>query len=110
MPDSETDPANVPTVTCSRCEDSWTLEHELDDLGLGNEALAAFAIDHHEHTGHFPDDVRPWLAVCRNCREAVERLEESAARRWAHTHARHTSHAVAVDHDSREEPAIVERS
>ncbi len=112
MPDADadeppSDPANVPTVECSLCDDSWTLEHELDELGLGNDALVAFAIDHHEHTGHFPDDVTPWLAHCRRCPESVERLDEPAVRRWARTHARHTGHVVAVDHDSYEKQALV---
>jgi len=106
-PSRDGDPTNVPTVRCSQCEASWTLEHELEDLGLGNDAVEAFAIDHREHTGHFPDDVTPWVADCRRCPDGVERLDEAAARRWARTHARHTDHVVALEHDSRDEPERV---
>lgn len=101
-------PNDVPTVTCSRCDDAWTLSHELDDLAMGNRAVEAFAIDHQQHTGHFPDDVSPWLASCRRCPDGAERLAESGARRWAETHARHTGHAVALDHASRAERELIE--
>ncbi|WP_255151386.1 hypothetical protein [Halorarius halobius] len=100
---------DVPTVSCSRCDEEWSLAYELDELAMGNRAVEAFAIDHQQHTGHFPDGVTPWVAACRRCPEAVERLEESGARRWARTHARHTGHAVDLDHASRDDPERVER-
>lgn len=100
--------ANVPTVSCSRCGETWTLSHELDELGLGNGALEAFAIDHREHTGHYPDDVRPWVADCRHCPDGVERIDETAARRWATSHARHTGHGVDLDGDGSTERVMSE--
>lgn len=103
-------PQNVPTVRCARCDDEWTLAYELDELTVGNRALEAFALDHHQHTGHFPDDVSPWIADCERCPETVRRLEEAGVIRWARTHARHTAHRVRVDHADREEPTVVERS
>jgi hypothetical protein len=96
-----TDPAadiddidDVPTVSCSRCGRAWDLDYELDALQVGNRALERFALDHRRHTGHFPDDLTPWLAACRRCPEQETFLSEEPARRWAETHARHTRHPV----------------
>jgi hypothetical protein len=86
----------VPTVTCSRCGRAWDLGYELDDMQVGNRALEQFALDHRRHTGHFPDDVTPWLVECRNCPDEDAFLSERPARRWARTHARHTRHVVDV--------------
>lgn len=105
-PDAPIDDA--PTVSCSRCDQEWSLEFELSDLGVGNQAAEQFALDHQRHTGHFPDDVRPWRATCRRCPETVERLGEQAARRWAAIHHRHTRHAVELRHDSLPEPELVD--
>jgi len=101
-------PDDAPTVSCSRCDREWTLEYELSDLQVGNQAVEQFALDHQRHTGHFPDDVRPWRATCRRCPESVERLREDAARRWAEIHGRHTRHAVAITHESLAEPDLVD--
>jgi hypothetical protein len=90
-------PADPPTVTCSRCNRTWDLGYELDELGVGNRALEQFALDHRRHTGHFPDDVTPWLADCRHCPDEDAFLSETPARRWARTHARHTGHTVALE-------------
>ena len=87
-------PDVLPTVACSRCDDEWALAYELDVLRAGNRALDQFALDHERHTGHFPDDVRPWVADCRRCPDREGYLAERPARRWAETHARHTGHAV----------------
>lgn len=87
----------TPTVTCSRCGQSWDLAYELDDLQVGNRALERFALDHRRHTGHFPDDVTPWLVDCRVCPDEDAFLSEQPARRWAETHARHTRHTVEVE-------------
>jgi len=95
---------DVPTVACERCDREWRLDYELEDLRVGNQAVEQFALDHRRHTGHFPDDVSTWQADCRNCPEAVERLEEAPARRWAEVHARHTRHAVDLDHASVGDP------
>ena len=89
---------DVTRVSCERCNRTWTLEYELEDMALGNQALEQFALDHHRHTGHFPDDISTWQATCRQCPESVERLEERGARRWAEIHARHTTHAVDLTH------------
>lgn len=86
----------VPTVTCSRCEREWDLDFELDELCAGNRAVEQFALDHERHTGHFPDDVTPWLVDCRQCPAGDGYLDERPARRWARTHARHTGHAVEL--------------
>jgi len=98
-----TDPApaddGTPTVTCTRCDETWRLDYELDDLQVGNRAVEQFALDHHRHTGHFPDGVTPWLAECRHCPGAEQFLAERPARRWAETHARHTRHDVSLRHD-----------
>lgn len=86
----------VPTVTCSRCDGEWELGFELDELRAGNRAVEQFALDHERHTGHFPDDVTPWLVDCQRCPDGEAYLEERPARRWARTHARHTRHAVEL--------------
>ena len=101
-PVAETDgtPAdNTPTVTCSQCDRTWALEYELDSLYAGNQAFEQFALDHKRHTGHFPDDVTPWIADCDRCPATEQYLDEEPARRWAETHARHTTHPVSLTHD-----------
>jgi hypothetical protein len=108
-PDDSTDPTapiepsaggeNAPTVSCTRCDREWRLEFELEELQAGNRALEQFALDHHRHTGHYPDNVTPWLATCRQCPAAEAFLAERPARRWAQTHARHTRHTVALGHE-----------
>jgi ferredoxin len=95
---TDPEPDDLPTVTCDRCDRSWDLGYELDDMEVGNQAVEQFALDHKRHTGHFPDDVATWRAACRRCPEGAERLSEHAARRWAATHARHTRHAVDLHH------------
>jgi hypothetical protein len=87
---------DVPTVSCKRCGREWELSYELDELMAGNRAVEQFALDHERHTGHYPDGVATWRATCRHCPDGVERLSESAARRWARTHARHTRHDVSL--------------
>ena len=99
---------DTPTVTCTRCDREWNLAYELDDLGVGNQAVEQFALDHKRHTGHFPDGVATWRAACRNCPEGSEHLAERGARRWAETHARHTRHSVAIDHADAEETTVVD--
>lgn len=94
------------TVSCARCDREWDLSAELD--AVGNQAFERFALDHRQHTGHFPDDVATWRAVCRNCPEDAERLEKRAAHRWAETHARHTRHAVEVRHATDDAVEVVE--
>ena len=106
-PPPDESPDDAPTVSCSRCDREWTLEYELSDLQVGNQAVEQFALDHQRHTGHFPDDVRPWRATCRRCPESVERLREDAVRRWAEIHRRHTRHAVAITHESLAEPDLI---
>ncbi|MFC7047017.1 hypothetical protein ACFQH6_17890 [Halobacteriaceae archaeon GCM10025711] len=91
---------DLPTVTCTRCDREWDLSYELDDLQVGNQALEQFALDHHRHTGHFPDDVTPWVATCRRCPDGDQFLTERPARRWAEAHARHTRHGVVLTHGS----------
>lgn len=97
---------DAPTVACTRCDREWNLGYELDELRVGNRAVEQFALDHQRHTGHFPDDVRPWLVDCRQCPDEDGYLTERPARRWAETHARHTGHRVALrpptDEDSTE--------
>lgn len=105
-PPSEVD--DTPTVSCSRCDREWDLAYELDDLGVGNQAVEQFALDHKRHTGHFPDGVETWRADCRHCPERSEHLGERGAFRWAETHARHTRHAVVVHHATGEETTLVE--
>lgn len=95
FPDEGIDDA--PVVSCSRCEREWELTYELDDLRVGNQAIQQFALDHERHTGHFPDDVTPWVVTCRRCPAGEAFLSERPARRWAETHARHTRHVVALE-------------
>ena len=97
-PDADTgeSPRELPTVTCSRCDRSWELGYELEQLRAGNRAVEQFALDHHRHTGHYPDGVTPWVADCRQCPETEPYLTERPAERFAHTHARHTGHAVEL--------------
>lgn len=99
---------DLPTVSCTRCGREWDLAYELDELVAGNQAVEQFALDHKQHTGHFPDDAATWLARCRNCPGGVERLSSRAARRWAEVHARHTRHSVAVSHGTDGDPVLVE--
>jgi hypothetical protein len=97
---------NVPTISCSRCDREWDLSYELDDLQVGNQSVEQFALDHMRHTGHFPDSVTPWVARCRQCPDRDEFLAERPARRWAETHARHTRHAVTLDHADSEQTVV----
>jgi len=115
--DSDGDPAvspgpddidDLPTVSCERCGRKWDLAYELEEVAVGNQAFEQFALDHQRHTGHFPDGISTWGADCRQCPEAIQRLDERAARRWAETHARHTGHAVEVDH-AEKELTVIER-
>ncbi|MDQ2053987.1 MULTISPECIES: hypothetical protein [Halobellus] len=94
----------VPTVSCSRCNREWDLHYELDELYAGNRAVEQFALDHERHTGHFPDDVTPWVVDCRQCPDGDRYLEERPARRWAETHARHTGHTVELQSPTEEGP------
>jgi hypothetical protein len=94
--DPEHQPDRVPTVSCSQCDRSWTLNRELDELNAGNRALEQFGLDHYRHTGHYPDDVTPWLVECQRCVKNDRFLSERPARRWARTHARHTHHDVLI--------------
>ena len=108
--DTDGDIDDTPTVTCSRCGRTWDLAYELDELQVGNQALEQFALDHRRHTGHFPDGVTPWVTECRACPAGDRFLSERPARRWAETHARHTSHTVALrspfdEREERVEPA-----
>ncbi|MFB6074801.1 MAG: hypothetical protein ABEJ89_07295 [Haloarculaceae archaeon] len=112
-PTDRLDPDDVddtPTISCSRCDRTWDLAFELDDLGVGNQAVEQFALDHKRHTGHFPDDVTTWRADCRQCPETSDHLGEDAALRWAEIHARHTRHAVTVEHAAGDETTVVEGS
>ncbi|ACV46329.1 MULTISPECIES: hypothetical protein [Halomicrobium] len=93
-PDDTEPPSNDPTISCRRCGREWDLGEELD--AVGNQAFEQFALDHRHHTGHFPDGVATWRVECRHCPETVERIEEGGAKRWAHTHVRHTNHAVTI--------------
>ncbi len=95
-------------MSCSRCGESWELSYELDELQVGNRALERFALDHRRHTGHFPDDVTPWLVDCRQCPDEDAFLSAAPARRWAETHARHTRHEVRVE-PPEGEPELVGR-
>lgn len=99
---------DMPTVSCSRCGREWDLSYELDELRVGNQAVEQFALDHHRHTGHFPDDVSTWRADCRRCPEEIERLGEEAARRWGRTHARHTRHSVEIRPPTGDETTVIE--
>ncbi|AUX09628.1 hypothetical protein AArcSl_2003 [Halalkaliarchaeum desulfuricum] len=97
---SDDEPTNgiddVPTVTCSRCGREWDLAYELEELRAGNRAVEQFALDHERHTGHYPDDVTPWLVACKRCPDGEQFLSERPARRWATAHARHTRHDVLL--------------
>jgi hypothetical protein len=104
--DSPDDVDDAPTVTCSRCDRAWDLEYELEELRVGNRALEQFALDHERHTGHFPDEVSPWVATCRRCPGREAFLSERPARRWATTHARHTRHEVTLRHDDEGESTV----
>ena len=100
-PDLRPDESSVddaPVLSCSRCYREWSLDYELDTLKAGNQAVEQFAMDHMRHTGHYPDDVTPWVASCRRCPAGEAFLAERPARRWATTHARHTRHDVVVEH------------
>jgi hypothetical protein len=89
--------ADVPTISCSRCDREWTLDDEYGDLDPGSHAIEQFALDHERHTGHYPDDVSPWMVRCQRCPDGERFLSEGPARRWAETHARHTRHAVHLE-------------
>lgn len=97
---------NSPTIACRRCDREWDLSAELSTVG--NQAFEQFALDHKRHTGHFPDGIETWRVECRHCPEGAERLEESAARRWARTHVRHTTHDVRLRHADGTESVIEE--
>jgi hypothetical protein len=97
---------DIPTVTCTQCDQTWDLSYELDKLGVGNQSFEQFALDHQRHTGHFPDDVTPWVVSCRQCPDGDRFLSERPARRWAETHARHTRHPVTLRHA--DEESVVE--
>ncbi|CCC40642.1 hypothetical protein [Haloquadratum walsbyi] len=86
----------TPTITCSRCNREWTLHYELEELYAGNRAVEQFALDHERHTGHFPDEITPWIVSCQQCPDSDRYLEERPARRWAKTHVRHTDHTVEI--------------
>ena len=101
------DPANAPTVTCTTCGNEWELAYELEELHAGNQALEQFALDHRRHTGHYPDGVTPWIADCEHCPDGERFFAERPARRWAQTHARHTSHSVALTAPADATPTIV---
>lgn len=88
---------DTPTISCSRCDRTWDLGYELDELQVGNRALERFALDHRRHTGHYPDEVTPWIADCQTCPDEELFLSEQPARRWAQTHARHTRHTVELE-------------
>lgn len=106
--DDVDDVDDMPTISCSRCGRDWDLGYELDELRVGNQAVEQFALDHHRHTGHFPDDVSTWRADCLQCPEEVDRLHGDAARRWARTHARHTRHGVEVHHANSDETTVID--
>lgn len=91
---------DVPTISCSICDREWQLTYELDELRVGNRAVEQFALDHKRHTGHFPDEVMPWVVTCTECPDGEAYLEERPADRWAHAHARHARHTVIVEHES----------
>ncbi len=98
---------DTPTIRCSRCDDSWSLDYELDEMQMGNQAVERFALDHHRHTGHFPDDVTPWVVDCRQCPDSDQFLSETPARRWAETHVRHTRHTVTVAVPDADSPDVI---
>lgn len=88
---------DTPEISCSRCDRTWDLSYELDDLQVGNRAPEQFALDHYHHTGHYPDDSTPWIADCRQCPDTELFLSRRPTRRFAETHARHTGHTVEVE-------------
>lgn len=104
-PDDTNEPAadepvdDTPTISCSRCDRSWELTYEFETLYAGNQAFEQFALDHQRHTGHFPDDVSPWVVDCQQCRDSEAYLDERPARRWAETHTRHTGHPVRLRYE-----------
>ena len=93
---SSPDIEDLPTISCSRCNRTWKIDYELEELSAGNRAIEQFALDHERHTGHFPDDVTPWIASCRRCPDRERYLTEHPTRRWAITHTRHTGHSVEL--------------
>lgn len=97
----------TPSITCSRCDREWSLAYELDELRVGNQALERFALDHHRHTGHYPDDVTPWVVDCERCPDGDVFLSERPARSWAETHARHTRHRVIIESPDSSEASTV---
>jgi len=101
-------PEMTPTVSCSRCDREWELTYELDDRRAGNQAVEQFALDHSRHTGHYPDDVSPWIVTCRRCPETEQFLAERPARRLAETHVRHTGHEVGIEPPDEETEQLVE--
>lgn len=107
-PPGTREPDDVPTIACSRCGRDWKLEYELDELAVGNQALEQFALDHKQHTGHFPDDVKTWQAICRQCPGEAERLSERGVVRWGETHARHTRHSVEIRHATDDETTVID--
>jgi hypothetical protein len=108
FPTGDADPEDAPTVTCRRCDRTWDLACEFEELGVGNHAVEQFALDHKRHTGHFPDGIQTWRAKCRKCPEEAERLARDAATRWAETHARHTRHEVEIRHARSDETTVVD--
>jgi hypothetical protein len=100
--------SGVPTISCSQCDREWELSYELDELQVGNRALEQFAMDHNRHTGHYPDGVTPWTAECRHCPAGEEFLAERPARRFAETHARHTTHTVMLRQPESEDRETVQ--
>ncbi|MEF8937270.1 MAG: hypothetical protein V5A32_04880 [Halovenus sp.] len=100
--------SGVPTITCSRCDREWELSYELDELQVGNRALEQFAMDHNHHTGHYPDGVTPWTAACRQCPAGESFLAERPARRFAKTHARHTTHTVDLQQPESDDSETVQ--
>ncbi|MFB6284376.1 MAG: hypothetical protein ABEK59_10675 [Halobacteria archaeon] len=97
-PGDPVDPENTPTVSCENCSREWSLDYELEELHAGNTAVEQFAMDHARHTGHYPDDVTPYIADCCNCIDGESFLSERPARRWAEVHARHTNHTVELSY------------
>lgn len=99
---------DIPTIYCSRCDRTWELTYELEELYAGNQAFEQFALDHKRHSGHFPDDVTPWLVTCQACPDGEEFLDERPARRWAETHARHARHRVQLQHAPSDVDVVVQ--
>lgn len=98
----------TPTVSCSTCGQEWNLTYELDELHVGNRAVEQFALDHYRHTGHYPDDVTPWIASCRQCPSEEQYLEQRPAKRFGETHARHTQHTVVIRGPDEEDETCIE--